>query len=207
MKKNTVRYTIFGAIVILVGIVWLIANLMEIEVNLAILWPLLILVPGVVVLLRYAFSVKKKINWQHLLVGSFLVQLGLVFLANALLYNLAGFVNIWYLSLFTYPAIAAISLWITWFASGRKITLLVGAIILTAIAVLVSCFSIITTVFNEILGPDNISLLNGIFWPLLMVGVGLAIIVWPFIVQLMQNPESKPVNSKSHDTISSDDDI
>ncbi len=203
MNNYTIRNTIFGALVVLVGIAWLIANLMDIQINLGILWPLLVLIPGVIVLVRYIITGEKRQAWRFLLVGSFLTVLGLALLGNAALYYYAGIKNIWFMTLFIYPAIGAFSLWISWAASGRKITLLIAAVILTAVAVLITCFMIITSVFNEILGPENIELLNGVFWPLLSMGIGLTIIVWPFIVRLMResrNEREKPASQTELDS-------
>lgn len=186
MNKTNSRTVLLGIMVIIVGVVWLIVNLTEVDIRLNLLWPLLVLVPGVGILIRYFFT---KTYWQLLLSGSFFTMLGLFLLFNAVVTEVSGSSNIWLVTLFMYPAIAAAALWITWGASGRKLQLFVAAVLLSGIALLVVCFSTITSVFGGALGPENISMINRIFWPLLTVGVGLCLMIWPLVVKLMQ--ESK----------------
>lgn len=194
MNNANSRTVLIGITTIIAGTVWLIVNLTEIDIHLNLLWPLLVLVPGVGILVRHFFA---KRQWQFLLGGTFFTLLGLFLLFNAVVTEVSGVSNIWVVTLFMYPSIAATSLWITWGASGRKIQLFIAAIIMTAISILVICFSTITALFGGVLGPENIALLNRIFWPLLTVGLGLSLMVWPLVVKLMRETKQEKQAEKT----------
>lgn len=177
MNRPSVANVIIGGALLVLGVVTLIANLFQLDLNLRFWWPLFVLVPGIVIGLTYLSSRQKRVN---LLVPTIILTIyGLTFLLNNIGSVYLNTSMLWATTVFVYPGAVAVAMWALWNKAGRQVTHLVPAIVLSVISFLVLCFTLFTTVIAEVLGGQRNA---GLILPLLLICIGLAVIGLPALV-------------------------
>lgn len=142
-SMNRIPY-IFGILLVGIGILFLLANFGVIEVSWNHLWPLFLLVPGI--LFEFGFFIYRK-DAGLLVPGGILTTYGLLFLANVF-YG-------WQLMEYWWPVFplgVAIGLFQLYLFGGREKGLLIPVGILTAISLFFLANHLITLHFGLIAG-------------------------------------------------------
>jgi uncharacterized membrane protein HdeD (DUF308 family) len=73
MNKSRMSSLLFGGLLVLLGLLWLLGNLFpQLNINLSLLWPLFLLIPGVVMWFVYLFSKERENDWGLLIPANIL---------------------------------------------------------------------------------------------------------------------------------------
>ena len=151
-----------GGLVILVGIIFLISEMSEIQIG-ANLWPLRIIVPGVVLLCGTLFM-DKEIGAALSIVSNITIMSGLILLVHVLTGYWATWPYSWTL---LFPTSIGLGLFAYGLAKSKQDLHYVGSS-LTKLGL--ALFMVFTVFFEFILGIGGFGLAYG--WPLLLVSLG-----------------------------------
>lgn len=176
MNNSNLTKLAGGGLLILFGALWLAANFIPgFSINWGAVWPLFLVVPGLLFWSRYLFASKRSDVAPLLIPANILLLIGLVFYFNMFATDTLNINNAWLLTAFMYPGAVAISFWITWIASKREVGFLIPAVILSAITMLVFCG--VSGV--ALLGGQATADINRLTWPLLIICLGFFVLLSP----------------------------
>jgi hypothetical protein len=180
MKSDRSKMAI-GIGLIGIGILWAMANLVQIEIRWELLWPMFITIPGILLWLGFLTGHREH-NVGVLIPANILLFMGLTFQFNVIADEVLGFDKVWLLTTAMYTtAPVAIGMAIAWVASGNK-AYLVPASIMGAISVCILSFTVPIVLFDAL----AFSRFGNIFWPLLIIAVGVIIIFSPLVSMLFK---------------------
>lgn len=174
--NNNISKLAGGGLLILFGGLWLAANFIPgFNINWGAVWPLFLVIPGLMFWGRYLFSSNRENEVGLLIPANILLLIGLTFYFNIIANDVLNIHNAWVLTVFMYPGSVAIAFWITWLASKREIAFFIPAAILTGITLLVMCG--VSGV--ALIGGQATADVNRIIWPLLIICLGLFVLLSP----------------------------
>lgn len=180
MKKQGSNLALgFGLVA--VGVIWVMLNVFQIEIKWELLWPMFITVPGILLWIGFLTGHREH-NVGVLIPANILLFMGLTFQFNVVADEILGFDKVWLLTTAMYTtAPVAIGMAIAWVASGNK-AYLVPATIMGAISVCILSFTVPIVLFDAL----AFSRFGNIFWPLLIIAIGVFIIFSPLVGMLFK---------------------
>ncbi len=135
------------------------------------------LVPGLFFWAIWISSNTKKEDYALLVPANILTLLSLSFFTNIFIASVLGVQTIWEFTSFMYPGSVALAFWISWLGSGRKDDGLKSvAIIMTIIYIFLFIFGLPAYILEETFGLS----FGDLFWPVILILIGLVIIFDPF---------------------------
>lgn len=188
MNRRQSSGLVFGVLLILAGGIWLVSNIFKLNIDFSVLWPLFILVPGLMWWVDYLVKHQQPEAYRLLIPANILTFLGLTFFTNVLVDRYLNYNLIWAWTVFMYPGSVAIAFWIAWLFSAKKKALLVPATILTFISAMLLCVVSVGFLFS---GQSEIT---KYIWPLMLICGGVFILSTPLWQKSF--PESK--RSENH---------
>lgn len=176
MSKPSVSSLSWGILLIVVGGVWLLSNLFDVNIDFGIFWPVFLLIPAALLWGSYLFG-GSKADVNVLIPANILLFLGITFLFNMIASVYLNYGDAWILTIAMYSTgPVAIAFWITWAASGRKKDYLVPAVVLTIVS---SCIAA-TTVPLALFRTSIFQQLAQLAFPLMLILLGFLIVTGPF---------------------------
>lgn len=173
---------LIGGLFILLGTVWLFANIFKVDLPWDIMWPFFLIVPGVALWFSY-FSNPKR-DHEVLIPANILLFLGGTFLFNMIVSNYLHYSDVWVATVAMYSTgPVAIAFWITW-AASRKPGYMVPAIILTLITFCIASITLPIALFNQVFFGK----FWNVMWPLFIIMIGVFIIFVPIFKMLTKEP-------------------
>lgn len=191
MNKNKLTPLLLGITLIVGGSAWIALNLLDVNIDFAVVWPLFLIIPGIAFWVSYFFNRK---DWGVLIPANILLFLGLTFLLNSTVSNYLEYESIWTWTTFMYTGAPAIAFWIAWYASKKEIGMLIPAVILTLISFGTFCISLSVLLFSDL----RLLEAGQVFWPLLFVCGGMFLLLMPFwqLVWRVDGAEEKKKDKK-----------
>lgn len=193
--EKSVPGIFWGALLVLAGLVWLLSNLFEFQIDFGLLWPAFLLIPALILWSSYLFG-GKKTDVGVLIPANILLFLSITFFFNTFASVVLGYSQAWVLTVFMYSTgPVAIAFWITWFASGKKPGYLIPAVILTVISVCIAAVTVPIALFSTPIFAE----LTRVGWPLLLILIGLMVIFGPIWSKAFTPDEEKDSKAKEGD--------
>jgi hypothetical protein len=188
MKGSSISSAVWGILLILAGATWLGTNLLNVNIDFTLLWPIFLLIPGAILWLTYLFS-KNQSNHAVLIPANILVFLSITFFFNMFASVVLHYDRAWLLTVSMYSTgPVAIAFWITWAASGRLTRYLVPAVIMTIISACIAFITVPLALFNTPIFTE----LSKVGFPLLMILIGLLIIFSPIWTKAFEQSNEVP---------------
>lgn len=173
--KNNIGRIIWGIVLILVGVVWLVSNFVpDFKLNWNYIWPLFLLVPGLVMWIGFLVSRKKKEDVGVLIPANILTFLALTFYINIIGSDVFHVEGIWAFTAFMYPGTIALAFFITW-VFAKEFGFLIPAFILGVISVLIFC----ATSGVALIGGEATAQVPALVWPTIIICLGTFILLSP----------------------------
>ncbi|MCA9379236.1 hypothetical protein KC640_02300 [Candidatus Dojkabacteria bacterium] len=181
MKDNIGRI-VWGIVLILVGIVWLVSNFVpDFEINWNYIWPLFLLVPGLIMWAGFLLTRKKKEDVGMLIPANILTFLALTFYVNIIGNDVFHIDGIWAFTGFMYPLSIALAFFITWIFA-REFGFLIPAFILGVISLLIFC----ATSSVALIGGEATGQISALAWPTIIICLGTFILLSPIWATAMR---------------------
>lgn len=173
---NTTKITV-GALLVVFGAIWLASNFVPgFEINWEFIWPLFLIVPGVLMWVKYLSQPKETRNFAILVPANALIFLGITFYINIIGSDVFKVEGIWAATAFLYPGSVALAFWVTYLASKKEVGLLIPAGILSMVSLFILC----STSAVALIGGTATEEVNRALWPILIICLGFFVLLSPF---------------------------
>lgn len=170
-----------GIVIIALGTLWLVSNIFpDTKINWQYIWPLFILVPGILVLVRSLLEGRKP---GSMIPGVVLLGIAATFYINIIGQDVFKLQGIWAYTTFLYPATIAFAFWAAWLLGNKDLRFLIPAVILSMLTFLILC----ATLGLAALGGQTGQTVEKIVWPLIIICLGSFVLISPWWAMVVKD--------------------